>query len=218
MAEDSLIPEMRALWLSLTDRLEVDRNVAKQEFKVIRKTFEATERFYHTLHHVKALLGLIATHEAEIEDPDLLRLAAWYHDVVYDSTRTDNERISAAFAVGSMINLELEGELMEAAEELILRTEGHNTTHATPDEALFLDFDLSILAADRKTYIEYAENIRAEYSWVSEDAYLNGRKQVLQGFLDREAIYTSRLGQQLWETKARENMAWELGLLEMDPE
>lgn len=214
MAEETVHPDLRAAWLSLTKRLDVEPKRAKKAFKSIRKCFEMPGRYYHTLAHIKAILGLIDTHESEIEDPDRLRFVTWFHDLIYDSTRTDNEEVSAAMAEETMAFMGLPTDLIQQVSDLILRTEGHQTEGATPDEQLFLDFDLAILGTPPETYQQYAQDVRAEYGWVSTSAYVGGRKQVLEGFLDRAEIYSTDLGKSNWDENARTNLAWELNHLD----
>ena len=41
-------------------------------------------RRYHTTAHLHAVLSNVDTLAAQADDPDLVRLAAWFHDAVYD--------------------------------------------------------------------------------------------------------------------------------------
>ena len=55
-------------------------------------------RRYHDLHHLAEVLGHVDTLEAVATDPVAVRLAAWFHDAVYDPKALDNEERSAALA------------------------------------------------------------------------------------------------------------------------
>lgn len=79
------------------------------------------------------------------------------------------------------------------------------------DTALFLD--LSVLAARADVYDRYAEQIAQEYAWVPEALYLQGRAQVLAGFLQRDHIYFTPSLRLLWEPAARSNLQRDLSLL-----
>ena len=77
---------------------------------------------------------------------------------------------------------------IERIRRMILATV-HATTAETPDAALLLDIDLSILGADEATFEEYDRAIRVEYEWVPDDVYRGARTAVLDGFLERDRIF-----------------------------
>jgi predicted metal-dependent HD superfamily phosphohydrolase len=88
---------------------------------------------------------------------------------------------------------------------MILAT-AHSAQPATADEALLLDIDLSILGADEAAFDEYDRAIRTEYSWLSEDAYRQGRAKVLKSFLERERVFHTALYRGRCEQPARINI------------
>ena len=65
-------------------------------------------RRYHTLAHLEAVLDLVDEFAGEADDPDLVRLAAWFHDAVYDPQRDDNEERSAVLAERMLADTSLE--------------------------------------------------------------------------------------------------------------
>jgi predicted metal-dependent HD superfamily phosphohydrolase len=87
---------------------------------------------------------------------------------------------------------------------LILAT-AHAANAETPDEALLLDIDLSILGADDSTFDEYDRAIRVEYEWVPDEAYRAARTNVLHGFLKRDRIFQTVAYRQQ-EAAARRNI------------
>jgi len=48
------------------------------------------QRHYHTANHLAAVLEVIDEFADRAADADAVRLAAWYHDAVYDPRRMDN--------------------------------------------------------------------------------------------------------------------------------
>jgi predicted metal-dependent HD superfamily phosphohydrolase len=78
--------------------------------------------------------------------------------------------------------------------------------------AQFLDLDLAILAAPAEKYKEYAKAIRQEYIHVPDQAYREGRGQVLRGFLGRGRLFFSEENCQL-EAVARTNLSAEITTL-----
>ena len=69
--------------------------------------YGSPDRTYHDLRHLTEVLQRVDELAAEATDPDLVRLAAWYHDAVYDTSAgppagvdLSNEERSARLAEG----------------------------------------------------------------------------------------------------------------------
>lgn len=54
------------------------------------------QRRYHTTAHLAQVLDRVDTLAGHAADPDVVRLAVWFHDAVYRPDRTENEERSAA--------------------------------------------------------------------------------------------------------------------------
>ncbi|GIW26587.1 hypothetical protein [Meiothermus sp.] len=161
------------------------------------------QRFYHNLAHLEALLQLLPAKPH-------LEFAVWFHDAVYDPTRSDNETQSALLAEQNLKHLGVAPLLIQAVVHIILATQNHQTED--PETALFLDADLAILGADAKIYRAYAQAIRQEYAWVPEALFRERRALVLQKFLSRKRIYQTEAFAHL-EAPARQNLRHELEAL-----
>src|SRR5205823_690987 len=136
-----------------------------------------------------------------------VKLAAWLHDVIYDSKASDNEERSARYAERLCKELSIpEGTLVSS---LISKTKAHDAGEDT-DAQVLIDADLAILGASEPVYGDYAEKIWREYSWVPEAEYRQGRRRVLESFLSRPKIYHF-LGH--LEESARRNLADEIARL-----
>jgi predicted metal-dependent HD superfamily phosphohydrolase len=198
---------LRRRWHKLLRAWTVDSTHADRSFDEICKHYTAPGRFYHTLRHIEDVLDTVDNLRALAHYPNAVRLAAWLHDVIYDSRASDNEQRSADFAKQLCDELTItEGRLVAS---LILKTKTHDAGD-DPDAQVLLDADLAVLGAREPDYRMYAEQIRREYAWVPEPDYRNGRRQVLTKFLDRPKIFhlLSRL-----EEPARSNIAAEIAQL-----
>lgn len=142
-----------------------------------------------------------------------LEIALWYHDAVYDPRSTDNEARSAAMAQRDLQAARVAPSRIEAIDQLIMATK-HDGTVETPDAALLVDIDLSILGRSRDEFEQYDQAIRAEYAWVPEDEYRAGRSAVLERFLARPAIYATTWFRARYEKIARRNLALALEQLQ----
>jgi predicted metal-dependent HD superfamily phosphohydrolase len=172
----------------------------------------STGRFYHTLHHIQAVLDYIQPFLTQAQHPVALQLAAWFHDVIYDPTRHDNEAKSALYAQQALEKLGFSSAVCLEVERLILLTVGHETAVSDKDGQILIDADLAILAAEPAQYDAYAQAIRREYAHVSDEAYRVGRTQVLKGLGKRPFLYYLP-DHQGWEAKACQNIQRELNKL-----
>ena len=198
---------LREKWHDLLQSLHVDRVLADRAFDEIRAHYESAGRHYHTLDHVRHVLDTATSLAAHTRHANAVYLAAWLHDVIYDSRASDNEERSADYAVRLCERLGIpDGERVAA---LILATKTH-TAGDDPDAQVLVDADLAILGADEAAYLRYAENIRKEYAWVPDDAYRAGRRRVLESFLGRPKLFHFLSDR---DDAARRNIAAEIARL-----
>lgn len=175
------------------------------------QSYSEPQRHYHTLQHLGEALGLLQPALGLAERPGEVALALWFHDAVYETQAKDNEARSADWAVAVVRGQGLPAEVAGRVHGLIMAT-CHAAQPSGIDAQLLVDADLGILAADPLRFAEYEVQVRAEYEWVPLPLYRARRREVLLGFMQREAIYcTDWFGQRL-EARARCNLAQALGL------
>ena len=194
----------RQHWHNLLRTWSVAPIQADQKFDDVRTAHAGLGRFYHTLDHVLAVLATVESLAPQANNPNAVKLAAWLHDVIYDSQASDNEERSAEYAKRLCDELAIpEGHRVAA---LIRKTKTHDAGDDV-DAQVLLDADLAILGTSESDYQAYAEKIRREYACVPETEYRKGRRQVLATFLTRPRIFhfLSHL-----EEPARRNLAAEI--------
>lgn len=207
-AWDSLMPGHTALGEDLLER------------------YEQPHRKYHTSVHLSEMLTALKTlyEQHHTATPRAVLLAAWFHDAVYEANPGEDEAASADLARTALTPLASTGSLtnreVTAIAHLIELTASHQLADGIEeytsgaltraDAAFFLDADLAILAADSPRYTRYVAGVRAEYAHYAPDAFTRGRAAILQGFLNRTAIYASDTAHLLWDAPARLNLRTEL--------
>lgn len=173
--------------------------------------YDEPHRRYHDRRHLEHVLGgverLLAA--VEVPDPDAVRLAALFHDAVYDPRSSTNEEDSAALAAEVLSVLE-PPERVANVQRLVLATAGHRAEG--PDEAVLLDADLAILGAARPDYVAYVRAVRQEFGHVDAEAWRAGRSDLLRSLLSPPRVFTTPPMAEL-ESRARENLACELASL-----
>jgi predicted metal-dependent HD superfamily phosphohydrolase len=136
----------------------------------------------------------------------------FYHDIVLDVFRSDNEEQSAAWAERVMLSIGVNSPRIDRCKRHILATKGHGV-NADPDTNIFTDADLSILGSDSATYETYSKQIRQEYMRYDENTYKTSRKKILETFFRSPFIYKTESFKMKFEEQARENIEKELKTL-----
>ena len=167
-------------------------------------------RRYHDQGHVLAVLD--ALDDLTDGSPSAVtRLAAWYHDAIYDGIAGEDEEASARLAERQLRELGLAADKVGRVAGAV-RATAHHAEPASdhdPETALVLDADLSPLAAGADTYAANTEAIRAEYSHVSDEAFRAGRLAVIEALLGREHLFMTPQGRARYEEQARTNLSRE---------
>jgi predicted metal-dependent HD superfamily phosphohydrolase len=179
----------------------------------IENAYSKPKRFYHTLNHLENLLAQLVLVKNNITDWDTVLFTLFYHDVIYKSSRTDNEGQSAILAEKRMKQLSISEDIIESCKNQILATKNH-LEQLSSDTNYFTDADLSILDSDWDTYSIYLNQVRKEYSIYPDFMYNSGRKKVLKHFLNMDRIFKTDYFFNKLEAQAKNNLKQELQFLE----
>ncbi len=182
-------------------------------FERLVAAWSEPRRRYHSLQHLEECLALFEEHAALAARPGEVELALWFHDAVYEVRGKDNELRSAELAVEALRAAQVDAEPVERVRRLVMAT-CHEALPETPDEALLVDIDLSILGAPGERFDEYEVQVRQEYSWVPRALFRIKRREVLAGFLARDSIYSTAALRAEREQQARANLARSLAKLQ----
>ena len=196
-------------WAQLTSELPEIKAVFLRK---LSQEYTSKQRHYHNLQHIEALLRLTDQYLDRLTNPKTLRFAIWYHDVIYQASRSDNEEKSAELAEQHLLQLGLEKTIISDVFRMIVATKSHRLPDSfhSFDGQFLLDIDLSILAATPENYMVYTQQIRKEYRIYPNLMYNKGRKKVLHHFLEMDRIFVTDLCFELYESKARINLKTEL--------
>jgi predicted metal-dependent HD superfamily phosphohydrolase len=189
-----------------------DSPTSRTEWAAVVAAWSEPHRRYHDLHHLAAVLALVDELADAATDPSAVRLAAWYHDVVYDPLRDDNEQVSAERARAGLRGLVDERRLAEV-ERLVLLTAGHDPAPEDADGAVLCDADLAVLASEPASYAAYASAVREEYGHLPDAEFTTGRIAVLERLLALPQLYRLPAVAAEWTPRARANLTAELTLL-----
>jgi predicted metal-dependent HD superfamily phosphohydrolase len=158
-------------------------------------------------------LRVILTHVEELSDhaadPDAVRLAAWYHDAVYQG-RPDDEELSARRAESDLASLGLPVALIAEVGRLVRLTATHRPAPGDRNGEVLCDADLASLGSEPERYRANTAAIRAENHHVADDAFRTRRARIVRELLAAPAVFHTPLARSRWESRARANLADEL--------
>jgi predicted metal-dependent HD superfamily phosphohydrolase len=149
--------------------------------------------------------------QRHIKDWSVVIFAVFYHDIVYNILKHDNEERSADIACKRLSELNLSHQEIEKCKGAVMATKSHVST-GDSDVDYFLDADLCILGSDWLSYWTYVEQIRKEFSLYPAIVFRTGRRKVIRRFLEMARIFKTDDFHSMYERQARENLQRELEL------
>lgn len=167
-------------------------------------------RSYHDARHLLEVLEAVDAMADDADDVQAVRLAAWFHDAVYDVRATDNEERSAVLAERVLPAYDVDDATVNEVARLVRLTEAHDPHAADANGKVLCDADLAILASAEDRYAAYVDGVRAEYRHVDDQTFATGRAAVLRQLLSLSSLFRTRHGQSIWEARARDNVRREL--------
>jgi predicted metal-dependent HD superfamily phosphohydrolase len=200
-------------WQHTLEPFGVEAIAIQQAFIHLVKAYSSPGRHYHTLKHIHHVLNTIETLQVHTNNLAEVQLAAWFHDVIYDTHAKDNEERSAEFATDLLTSLGIPLSNISNIISLILNTKFHRAAVDDIDSQVLLDADLAILAANPIEFQKYSDHIRQEYAWIPEADYIRGRRKILERFLQRDRIYFTPSMFDIAEQTARHNIKTEIYIM-----
>lgn len=193
---------LEASWLAFMIPLGGGMPRVSAWWREIEARYSEPHRHYHTLAHINETLRLV--------NGDAAIAATWFHDLVCDPSRTDNEDASARIAATALRELRFSAPAIDVVTRMIRATAGHERNSLPQQALMFVDADLAILGSNHERYVAYRGAVRREYSALSEEQFLTGRRQFATRFLARPRIYFTETMRERYERQARTNLEWEL--------
>ena len=150
-------------------------------------------RRYHDARHLLAVLRRVEEF-ADEQDLFLVRLAAWFHDAVYDIPERElsNEEASARLALRELSRAGLEQEDLTQVARLVRLTADHVPGSRDTEGELLCDADLAVLAGSPEAYADYVAAVRAEHAGTDDEEFWTGRLSVLEPLAEGEIFRTAK--------------------------
>jgi predicted metal-dependent HD superfamily phosphohydrolase len=199
---------LRPRWTCLWQRLGAE---VVPDIEPLLTRLREPHRHYHNLTHIRHCLSV---YDRGPRRDDVVELALWLHDAIYDPQAHDNEERSADWCSALAREAGIAAALSERARACILATR-HRQNPSQADECLTVSIDLAILGETSVRFRRYDRDIRREYAWVPIDTYRRERARMLRAFLDRPVIFPLPWFEQRLSHRARLNLRWALAKTEI---
>jgi predicted metal-dependent HD superfamily phosphohydrolase len=181
--------------------------------------YTESHRAYHTWEHVGSLLEKLSEFSDLSTRSNIIAVSVFWHDVVYrtqnqdGSPRPDYENVRDSgelFRQYTLLNKsdsDAVHDLIATANHLQARAEKQYYAGFAGDLDLFLDLDLSSLAAPWEEFVEALARIRSEFSWAPEIVFCTIQLQILEKFAKEDVrLYRRAETSKKWRDAARANL------------
>ena len=221
---------------SISDEQKRNNQLFYKWFHQVLGKYKEIKRKYHTLMHLMEMfcyLDLVFQSKSLVKESrpgcyEVLIMATFFHDVIYDPKSSVNEDDSAKLYLDFVSDIQMAGipeqnyslqsikSFHESVFQYIIATKHHLLPKDFVNDyylKLFLDIDMSVLAKNYNAYLSYACCIREEYIHVDHDTYCSKRSEILTAFLSAGDIFHTDEIKQWLESRARSNIQLEINML-----
>lgn len=200
---------LKLTFIQLATQYTSDTILIKNIWEEIESSYAKKDRYYHSLTHLNNLLNELLLVKQKIIDWDCILFSLYFHDIVYNTLKSNNEEKSAEIARLRMLSMGVPLSTIEKCVHQIISTKTHVLSNDS-DTNYFTDADLSILGSNNSTYTNYTIQIRKEYSIYPNIIYNAGRKKVVEHFLTLNPIFKTDYFFDKFEQQAVSNLQTEL--------
>ena len=202
--------DLFTLWQDIADRRKIAPEMAARLFADVITRYKEPHRAYHNLQHLQEIFEKFEWIKDKLGDADAVALALFYHDIIYDPRRADNEAKSAAYAARHLQAAGLHAAFIGKIQKMILATKDHTVRTGDDDLVYMLDIDMSILAAPAERYAQYLQQVRQEYAHLDDAAFYAARCDRFLRPTLKAPIFKTRFFKEKYQAAAQANLTREL--------
>lgn len=168
--------------------------------------YNEPQRYYHTLAHVEQCLGMFEQCCSMASNPDALELAVWFHDVIFEADKRDNEKRSAELYL--QLSQGVHSEQTRGLVDRLIMATLHDGRSLEDDDAIYMvDIDLSSFGLSWEAFLQDSQNLRHESAELSDAEYYRKKSNFQNFLLAKDRFYLSDFFAERLETQARANLA-----------
>lgn len=210
--EKSLLDSARFCKLWNTSRTATDGADAAVVWADLSEQLSSSNRHYHDETHIVHCLAELDGARDRIGNPDMVELALWFHDAVYEPGDKNNELRSAELFLGYAQNT-LPTPLVKDVYDAILATV-HQQVPEKGNARFVVDIDLSSFGLPWPKFMADCHALRLEQIDVADGEFYTSKRKFLRGLIDRTSIFATTYFRERYEDAARTNIQRYLDLVE----
>lgn len=207
-------------WLALCARINIrgNRQYYYDLFEKLVYYYNQPGRYYHTLDHIRYCLAKLDEVKKLVPNPDVVELAIWFHDAIYEVWADDNEERSADLAIFFITKLMRLDILFAIRIGHLIKNSAYFRNppqiHISKDAEFFLDIDLSGFGDTEDVFCRNQINVKREFDWLDPEELIIKQIIMLNFFLKRNPFYLTEYFRDKYEAQARANIKQALTELE----
>lgn len=167
------------------------------------RAWSAPERVYHGTTHLLACLNAWRRLNGRARPEGL---ALWFHDLIHHNQPGIDERASATAAATELSRIGVTSAEIDEISRLVLATIDHRPAVDDDAAARVCDADLAVLGAAPSEYHASVIALRAEFGALDDDEWRGWRHHQVTALLERDRLFSTPMGAELWEVSARRNL------------
>lgn len=171
-------------------------------------------RHYHTIEHLGQCLQQLDLTSSFMDDPAVVEIALWFHDIIHQPDASDNEEKSAELFKRTA-GKRFPTDFVENVSKSILATV-HRDPPQGQDARYLCDIDLSSLGSPWEQFLKDSNALRAEHSATADAVFYSEKIGFLNTLLERPAVFLTDFFQARYEQAARENIGRYITQLQAD--
>ena len=172
----------------------------------LTNAYSEPQRHYHTLFHIEHCLSLFDQCKSLVENPDALELAIWFHDVIFEPGKPDNEARSAEL-YQSLSAAVHRADFRALVGRLIIATLHDGGSLEDSDAGYMVDIDLSSFGLPWEDFLRDTQDLRNECSHLNDAEYYQRQGDFRASLLSRPRFYLTDYFYQRFEQQARDNLS-----------
>ena len=193
----------RLLWQRCLNEGAVDASSAIHQRLV--NAYSEPQRHYHNLAHIDHCLSIFDQCKALAANPDALEIAVWFHDVMFEPGKRDNEARSAELYAELSTGVH-DNKFRRLVGRLIMATLHDGSSLDDSDAGYMVDIDLSSFGLPWEEFQRDSQHLRQENAQLSDAEYYRKTREFQVCLLARPRFYVTDFFCQRYEQQARDNL------------
>jgi len=168
--------------------------------------YNEPQRHYHTLAHIDHCLAMFDQCKSLVTNPDALEIAVWFHDVIFEPGKNDNEARSAELYAELSAGVHAD-EFRALVGKLIMATLHNQCSLDDSDAGYMVDIDLSSFGLPWEDFMRDSLHLREESAQLSDADYNRKQGEFRSCLAARPHFYQTDFFRRIYEQQARDNLA-----------